>query len=156
MRLTLPAIIVSLLLPAAAVAQEADFERVILPILSDNCFYCHGPDAKRRKADLRLDEEAAAKRQNGDGVAAIVPRQSARSELLRRITSTDREEMMPPPKSNKKLTRGQIEALRKWIDAGAPWGEPWAFTPLRKPEVPAGPANPIDALIRARLARGKI
>jgi mono/diheme cytochrome c family protein len=137
----------------AAAGDEVDFDRTILPILSDNCFFCHGPDAKRRKGDLRLDEEAGARRKNPDGVAAIVPGQSARSELFRRVTSKDREDVMPPPKSNKTLSRAQIDALRKWIDSGAKWGEHWAFRPLEKPQPPAGSRHPIDAFILARLAR---
>ncbi len=137
-------------------ADEVDFDRTILPILSDNCFFCHGPDVKQRKGDLRLDEEAAARKKNPDGIAAVVPGRSADSELIRRITSKDRDDVMPPPKSNKKLSKAQVDALRKWIDAGARWGEHWAFRPLAKPPVPAGPPNPIDAFIVDRLAREKL
>ena len=142
--------------PPAAPADEVDFDRTILPILSDNCFYCHGPDANHRKADLRLDEEASARRKNPEGVAAIVPGRSAESELFRRISTKDRDDLMPPSKSNKKLTRPQIDALRKWIDAGAKWGEHWAFRPLEKPKVPEGAPHPIDAFIADRLAREKL
>jgi mono/diheme cytochrome c family protein len=137
-------------------ADEVDFDRSILPILSDNCFYCHGPDAKHRKGDLRLDEEAAARKKNPEGVAAVVPGRSAESELFRRVASKDRDEVMPPRKSNKTLTRAQIDALRKWIDSGAKWGEHWAFRPLVKPEPPAGAAHPVDAFIADRLAREKL
>ncbi len=137
-------------------ADEVDFDRTILPILSDNCFFCHGPDAKNRKADLRLDEEAAARRKNPEGVAAVVPGKSAESELYRRVATKDRDDLMPPAKSNKKLTRAQIDALKKWIDSGAKWGEHWAFRPLQKPPVPAGAAHPVDAFILDRLAREKL
>ncbi len=137
-------------------AQEIDYERVILPILSDNCFYCHGPDSSHREAGLRLDEESAAKRKNPEGVAAIVPGKSSASDLVRRILSKDRDELMPPPKSNKKLTREQIALLQKWIDGGAKWGEHWAFSPLRKPPLPPGAAHPIDAFIDERLVREKL
>lgn len=113
-----------------AAAQEIRFSRDILPILSDNCFYCHGPDSKHREADLRLDDEAAAKLVT-DGKGAIVPGNRGMSELVRRITSQNAEEVMPPPHANKKLTPQQIELLGKWIDAGAPWGVHWAF---EKPE----------------------
>ncbi len=135
---------------------EIDFDRAILPILSNHCFTCHGPDAKKRKGDLRLDDEKEAKKRNDEGRAAIVPRKSAESELVRRISAGDPDDLMPPPKSNKKLTRAQIELLRNWIDAGAPWGEHWAFRPLVKPELPEGATNPIDAFIRARLDREKL
>jgi hypothetical protein len=140
----------------AAGGDDVDFDRTILPILSDNCFFCHGPDPKNRKAELRLDEEAAARKKNADGIAAVVPGKSAESDLFRRISTKDRDDLMPPPKSNKKLTHAQIDALRKWIDSGAKWGEHWAFRPLQKPEPPAGAAHPIDAFIAARLAREKL
>lgn len=107
-------------------AQELRFNRDILPILSDNCFYCHGPDAKHREADLRLDDEGAAKFLK-EGEGAIVPGNRGKSKLFQRITSTDAEQVMPPPHTNKKLSPQQIELLGKWIDAGAPWGVHWAF-----------------------------
>ncbi len=136
-------------------AEAVDFDRAILPILSNTCFTCHGPDAKRRKADLRLDDEKEAKRKNDEGRAAVVPGKSAESELVRRILAKDPDDVMPPPRSNRKLTRQQIETLRKWIDAGAPWGEHWAFSPLAKPAAPK-PGHPVDAFIRARLEREKL
>ncbi len=140
-----------LLLPLTAAAGKVDFSREILPVLSDNCFYCHGPDAKHRKADLRLDDETGAKEPH-DGPAAIVAGQSSQSGLMARVLSKDPEELMPPPDSHKKLTPAQIETLRRWIDEGAVWGEHWAFAPLTKPGVPADAAHPIDAFIRHRLA----
>src|SRR5215471_483454 len=130
--------------------QPVDFDRAVLPILSNHCFFCHGPDEKKRKGDLRLDDEKEAKK------SAIVPGKSAQSEMIKRIRSADPDEMMPPPKANKKLSPEQIETLRKWVDAGAPWGEHWSFRPLHPPPVPAGAAHPIDAFIRARLAREKL
>jgi mono/diheme cytochrome c family protein len=143
----------ALLLPALQEPKAApDFERQILPILSENCFHCHGPDADRRKGDLRLDEEADAKKRNDDGVAAVVPGKSAESSLYRRILAEDAGDLMPPPKSNKKLTKEQIALLKAWIDAGAPWGEHWAFRPLARPAPPVE-GHPIDAFVRARLAR---
>src|SRR2546425_6671780 len=99
---------------------EADFSRDVLPIFSDNCFKCHGPDEKARKAKLRLDTKEGAFRVK-DGKTVIVPGKSAESELIHRITNKDPEEVMPPPKSNHKLTALQIELLRHWIDEGASW-----------------------------------
>jgi hypothetical protein len=139
-----------------------NFSREILPILSDNCFYCHGPDPNRRKAKLRLDEETNAKKTRDDGTTPILPGKSDRSELIKRITSDDPEEMMPPPKSNKTLTSAQKETLRRWIDEGAGWGIHWAFSELKRPVVPSGLGkksrmeNPIDAFVRARLRREKL
>ena len=134
-------------------AAAPDYSRDILPILSENCFYCHGQDEKGRKAGLRLDVEADAKR-NHDGVIAIVPGNSAKSAIIERMISHDPEELMPPPKSNRKVTAAQIELLKQWIDAGAKWGQHWAFTRIEKPSVPVAipTANPIDAFVRAKLA----
>src|SRR4051794_29933809 len=96
-----------LLLPsfgvAAAAQQKVDFSRDVLPILSDNCFKCHGPDEKARKGDLRLDTKADLMKSS-----AVVPGKSAESELIRRVSSADADEKMPPPGSNKKLTAQQV------------------------------------------------
>jgi hypothetical protein len=133
-----------------------DFNRQIRPILSDNCFACHGPDEKTRKAKLRLDtKEGAFGKLRDDGVV-IMPGKAAQSELIARITAHDVTELMPPPKSNKKLTKDQIELLRQWIDQGAAWSTHWAFVPPSKPALPgvknsAWPKNPIDRFILARL-----
>src|SRR5205085_1933776 len=99
--------------PATAVAAAGapapvDFSREILPILSNNCFQCHGPDVKARKADLRLDTKQGVLRAQEP---VIVPGQSSESELIARVTSADAEEVMPPPKSGRKLTAGQVELL---------------------------------------------
>src|SRR5438874_11584396 len=90
-----------------ALAQDkVDFARDVLPILSDNCFKCHGPDEKARKADLRLDLKNEALRTKAP---VILPGKSAESELVKRVTSAESTELMPPPKSNKKLTPAQID-----------------------------------------------
>ena len=116
-----------------------------MPLLSDNCLACHGPDDKLREADLRLDiREGAVK-------SSIVPGKPNESEFLRRILSTDPDEVMPPPKSHKKkLTAAQIDTLTRWIEAGAPWGNHWAFEKPVKLPVPSD-VHPIDALVQARL-----
>jgi mono/diheme cytochrome c family protein len=133
-----------------------DYERDVLPILSDYCFQCHGPDPKNRKGELRLDEEKAAKTRNADGVAAVVPGRSAQSGILQRLLSKDRDEVMPPPKFHKRPSKEQVATIRAWIDSGAPWGEHWAFRPLAKPAVPAGARSPVDAFVRARLEKEKL
>src|SRR4029077_14788851 len=92
-------IVLGLILALASIGRAADgirFDRDILPILSDNCFQCHGPDEKKREADLRLDLEESAK-QLKDGKGAVVPGKSGASELVRRILSADADEVMPPP-----------------------------------------------------------
>ena len=127
----------------------------MLPILSDYCFTCHGPDQNHRKGDLRLDTQEGALRTDNP---VIVPGRSADSELLSRIVSTDPNEVMPPAKSNRRLTAAQIDVLRRWIDEGAAWGRHWAYEPPARPQPPevklAGWArNPIDRFILARLER---
>src|SRR5262249_42923350 len=126
------AALVVAMVPRAAVADDVlRFNRDIRPILSDNCFTCHGPDAAQRKADLRLDLEQSAKGEAGP----IVPGKPDESELYRRITSTDPDERMPPADSGKKLTPEQIERLGRWIVQGAAWERHWAFIPPVRPPI---------------------
>src|SRR5689334_18922633 len=94
--------------PARAADPPVDFTRDVLPILSDNCFFCHGPDEKARKAKLRLDTKDGAFRVR-DGEAVIIPGKGAESELIRRLTTGDADERMPPPKANRHLTPKQID-----------------------------------------------
>jgi hypothetical protein len=136
---------------SSKVPNQVVFNRDILPILSENCFLCHGPDKTMRKAKLRLDVKEGAMR-------VIVPGKGADSELIQRITATDPDEMMPPPKSNRKLTSAQKELLRRWIDQGAPWGKHWAYETFQRPQPPIvkNPSwcrNDIDRLVLARLER---
>jgi hypothetical protein len=130
--------------PAGAIAAEAkvNFNRDIRPILSDNCFACHGPDAKQRKAKLRLDnrEGALAKLRGGD--RAIVPGKIDESVLVERISTDDAGQRMPPKKSGKHLTAVQIELLRRWIEQGAPYAAHWAFVAPSKPILPPPPLSP--------------
>ncbi|HVE40795.1 MAG TPA: DUF1549 domain-containing protein, partial [Planctomycetota bacterium] len=135
---------------------KVDFTRDIRPILANNCLLCHGPDAKGRKGDLRLDvrEDALVAH---EGKAAIVPGKPDQSELIRRVASTDRDEVMPPTKSGKKLTKEQIGLLRRWIEQGAPYSKHWAFV---KPERPAVPETKdpwartdVDRFVLARLVK---
>src|ERR1043166_9564636 len=102
----------ALLCNAAVVARAApvafDFNRDIRPIISDNCISCHGPDKEKRKAGLRLDEEKSSRAELKDGKRAIVPGKPDESELVRRITTQDEDDVMPPRKTNKKLTGAQM------------------------------------------------
>src|SRR5437667_6149394 len=107
--------------------QPVDFDRQVRPILADTCYTCHGPDPKQRKADLRLDTKEGAFGKLGD-VFPIVPGKPGVSEIVRRITSKDRDEMMPPPKSNRKLSPEQIALLTRWIKEGAEWKGHWSLT----------------------------
>ncbi len=133
-----------------------DFNKQIRPILSENCFACHGPDEKQRKAKLRLDTKEGALGKLRHGGFAIVPGKPDESAMITRISSHDPNEIMPPPKSRKSLKPEQIALLKQWVEQGAPWTEHWAFVAPKKSELPKvrnplWERNPIDAFILARL-----
>lgn len=118
-----------------------DFAREILPVLSDRCATCHGPDEGTREADLRLDLPAAidAPTKNG-GLEWVIKRgDAAASELVRRLRSEDPDERMPPPESKLSLSAAEIDAIARWIDAGAAWDQHWSFRPLVAPLLPPDP-----------------
>jgi mono/diheme cytochrome c family protein len=136
----------------SAMAGEVRFGRDILPVLSDNCLGCHGPDEKNRKGGLRLDTSDGATAVR-DGVAAVVPGKPDASELIRRIVSTDPDEVMPTPKSHKpRLKESEVALLRRWIAEGARWGAHWSFERPVRPDVAAG-RHPVDALIEGPMSR---
>lgn len=145
---------------STAAAQDVQFNRDIRPLLSDRCFYCHGPDEKTRKAGLRLDTfEGATKERARDGGSyrAITPGKPDESELLRRVTSHDAGEIMPPLSAKKTaVTQQEADLLRRWIQQGAKYQGHWAFQPLAKVQPPAVKntrwiRNDIDRFILARL-----
>lgn len=141
--------------PALGAEPPVDFSRDILPILSENCLLCHGPDAGTRKADLRLDVREGALRLEDP---IVEPGKGSESELIRRLVTDDAEEKMPPAKSGKVLTQEQVATLTRWIDQGATWGKHWAFEAPKRPEPPAPrradlARNPIDRFVLARLER---
>ena len=151
--------VVGLARAAGAEPPKLDFNRDVRPILSENCFACHGAD--KHKGNLRLDLRAVATKPAKSGDMAIVPGKSDQSELVRRITSEDEDEHMPPEESHKKLTAGQIEILRRWIAEGAVYAQHWAFAPPVWPALPAVQnakwvRNPIDRFILARLEAEKL
>ena len=130
----------------AGSATPVSFNRDIRPILSDNCFSCHGPDAGHRQADLRLDV-----RDDAVTAGAIVPGKPAESTLVSRINATDPGELMPPPELHKKLDAKQKELITRWIEEGAEYQKHWAYEQPVKVAVPAG-TNGVDHLVRKRLA----
>ncbi len=141
--------------PGAMAAEAVSFNRDIRPILSENCFHCHGQDAAKRKADLRLDtfEGATAVL---DGGAALVPGQPEAGSLLRRLTSHDPDEQMPPPESNRKVSPAQTALVSQWIAEGGRYEKHWAFVPPVRAALPAPAAwdrQPWDAWVRTRLER---
>ncbi len=138
-----------------------NFNRQILPILSDHCFACHGPDEKTRKADLRLDtREGLFSKIDGDHFV-VKPKDAEASLLVERITSSEKDKVMPPAKFNKPLKAEQKKLLEEWIKQGAPWSSHWSFAAPKKVAVPkVQPAdwnkNPIDAFILAKLQELKL
>ncbi|MFM7129034.1 MAG: PSD1 and planctomycete cytochrome C domain-containing protein [bacterium] len=131
---------------ALANPPEIQFNRDIRPILSDNCFYCHGPDKNHREAELRLDDRDAALK-----AGVIKPGMPGESELVARIRSADKDEVMPPPHANKKLTNAQKDLLARWVEQGAAYQKHWSYEAPVKPTVPAG-QNGVDDLVQKRLA----
>ena len=144
----------SLILSTAAMSFAAgrpvDFDRDVRPILSDRCFACHGPDDRRRMANLRLDTE--------EGLKAVAPGDPAQSRLLARISAANQPTRMPPPQTGPGLAETQIATIRQWIEQGAKWERHWAFVPPQRPALPTVRAekwvrNPIDRFVLARLER---
>jgi mono/diheme cytochrome c family protein len=140
----------------AAAGDQPDFNRDIRPILSRNCFACHGPDEHDRRGGLRLDDRDAATRELDSGATAIVPGKPADSELVARIHDADPDTIMPPPETNHVLTAEQKKMLERWIEAGAPYAAHWAYVAPQPHEPPAvvdndWPAHWIDRFVLARL-----
>ena len=138
-------------LSAAVQTGSVDYGRHIRPILSENCFYCHGQDAGKRKGKLRLDTLDGQRAKD-----VVIPGKPNDSELIKRILTKDPDDQMPPPDSNRHLTDAQRELLRKWITQGAPFDGHWAFTAPVRPEEPknrnpAWARNPIDRFVAAKL-----
>ncbi len=149
---------VFVVMATAVVADEPiNFNRDIRPILSDHCFACHGFDAKQRKADLRLDISEGAFAEH-DGRMAVKPRDLNASELWKRVSSSDENEIMPPPSTKKPLTAEQKAILKKWIEQGAPYQKHWAFeapVAMTPPAVDnaAWSKNELDHFLLAKLQR---
>jgi len=139
--------------PSSPTEKPIDFDRDIRPILSDNCFACHGPEEDGRQGNLRLDTKDGAFADRG-AYQIIVPGKSADSRLYQRISATQRR--MPPVSSGRTLTPKQIELIRVWIDQGAKWESHWSFDPPKRSAIPevkdqTWPKNPIDTFVLARL-----
>lgn len=122
---------------ARPIPETIEFNRDVRPILSDNCFFCHGPDKNKREANLRLDTQEGLLSADGHA-AAVVPGKPDESELIRRILSTNPDEQMPPAKSGKVLSERDRQLLRRWIEQGGKFEGHWAFLAIRPPaDVPA-------------------
>ena len=163
--LTLP-ISVFQTLAADDIPAVIEFNRDIRPILSENCFFCHGPDKNKRQAELRLDTLDGLTRHPADPAkpGSVVPGKPAESELVRRISSADPEKVMPPADSGKRLSPRDVQLLKLWVEQGANYEGHWAFLPIRRPAnskqnepVQPGTVVPtastvIDAMVRDGLA----
>lgn len=137
-------------------AQAIDFNREIRPILSENCFYCHGQDSNKRQAELRLDDREAAVK-----AGAITPGDVAKSTLIVRILSDDADQVMPPPKSNRRLSAEQKKLLEQWVKDGAAYEPHWAFVAPKRPAEPVVQQTPwvrnaIDRFVLAKLESEKL
>jgi hypothetical protein len=153
-----PFVVVFFCMSLAVHAAEVDFNRDIRPILSENCFACHGPDKDKRKSGLRLDTKDGAYGAGKSGKVAVVPGDVAKSEMIVRVTATDDEDIMPPPEQHKKVTPEQLALLKQWIAGGAFYDKHWALKKVQAPGVPAVKdlawcRNDIDRFIRARLEK---
>jgi hypothetical protein len=139
---------------ARADEQPIRFGLQIRPILSEKCFFCHGPDEKHREAELRLDEEVSATLPREEG-PAIAPGHPEKSQAWLRIISADESLAMPPPDSHRSLTAEQKELIKRWIEQGAPFGRHWAFEPLDEAVSKSLESESIDSLVqKARAERG--
>jgi len=139
----------------ASAAETVSFNQHVRPIFADKCFACHGLDAKKRKAGLRLDTEEGAYKEK-DGTRAIMPGDLAKSDAWTRILSKDPEQVMPPPETHKTLSDAEKATIKKWIESGAKYQKHWAFEqPVKSAVPPASPgkSNDIDAFLLDRLKR---
>lgn len=132
---------------------EVNFSKEVLPILSDRCFHCHGPDESHRKANLRLDLETEAKRDR-DGYQVVVPGDVEGSDLWYRITTDDEDDLMPPPDSHRKpLSAGERDVLKRWLEQGAKWGNHWAFERPVRSTLRETADHPVDFFVRQKLEK---
>lgn len=146
---------VYVILASRGSADDVDFNQDVLPILAKNCFQCHGPDDEQRKAGLRLDSQEGALQPN-KGSAVVIPYAAKQSTLIARVITEDLDELMPPPDAGTRLSRHQVDILRRWIDAGASYDEHWSLVPVKRPPIPqpadaAWGSNPIDHFVLARM-----
>ena len=154
------AVLLLLILVSALSAEEIRFNRDIRPILSENCFFCHGQDPKHREAKLRLDVRAEALLEHDSGFA-IVPTHPEKSEIIKRLLTHNPDDQMPPPASNRKVTPAQIELIKRWISQGAPYEKHWVFIPPEKAPSPAltdrtWARQPFDRFVLAKLDAEKL
>src|SRR5215207_7166902 len=147
--------IFGLLLMSSAIQAQSkiEYNRDVRPILAENCFACHGPDSASRKAKLRLDQ-----REDAISMGAIVPGKAKESTLVERVHADNPKEIMPPPKTLKKLAAAEKDILKRWINEGAEYQLHWSLTAPKRPPLPdvknkTWARNPIDSFILAELEK---
>lgn len=138
---------------SSRLVQAVDFNRDVRPVLAQHCFACHGMDEHSRKGKLRLDLRDSALGKGKSGEAAIIPGKAEESEVIKRIFSTDEDELMPPPHTKKVIPEKDKAILKAWITDGAKYEQHWAYIPPQQPPLPRKDAHPIDAFIQARLQK---
>lgn len=156
LRAVISLVVVCVFFRSVDAGEDIRFSTQIRPILSDKCFHCHGPDAEKRSAGLRLDDETSVTAPLASGATAIVPGNLTASAIIERITSSDPDLRMPPVDAGKQLTEAEVGLLKRWVEAGAKWGQHWAFEPIVRPHPPARVAgqaatNEVDNFLHARL-----
>ena len=151
-RRTLIALAISTAISSTANSKDVQYNRDVLPILSANCFACHGADRVTRQADLRLDQAESAFA-NRDGITAIIPGKPKQSEVVTRIFSNNPDNQMPPPDHDQQLTNAERQILKSWIERGARYEKHWAFVAPINPAIPKTRwgTNEIDSFVFARL-----
>ena len=149
-RRTLIALAISTAISSTANSKDVQYNRDVLPILSANCFACHGADRVTRQADLRLDQAKSAFA-NRDGITAIIPGKPKQSEVVTRIFSNNPDNQMPPPDHDQQLTNAERQILKSWIERGARYEKHWAFVAPINPAVPKTRWGTPSFLQKARL-----
>jgi len=154
-------LLASFSIAADSLPGKIDYSRDIKPILSNNCYACHGPDEGKRQAGLRLDLREHVIKELESGTRAVVAGNPDQSELLARIGAEDQDLRMPPAESGKKLSARDKELLRRWIAEGASWGQHWSFVRPQRPQTPAvdmesWPRNSIDYFVLTQLERSRL
>lgn len=138
---------------AAPGEAAVSFNKDIRPLMSDTCFACHGPDKSTRMAGLRLDLRDEALKPTKSGAVPVVPGDPEKSAIVQRIFAANEARLMPPKYSHKELSEAQKNTIRQWVAEGAKYEGHWAYEPVKRPAVPEGAGHPIDAYVRARLAK---
>jgi hypothetical protein len=145
--------LITLLILANSTVQAVDFNRDVRPVLAQHCFACHGMDEHSRKGKLRLDLQESALGKGKSGEVAIVPGKVEESEVIKRLFTTDEDDLMPPPHTKKVVSEKEKAILKAWIAEGAKYEQHWAYMPPKQVPLPKAGVHPIDAFVQDRLTK---